>query len=61
MTAPKIHVALSQDEAALLLEALSDLGTATPDYEKLKATTTLAARIRTSARKWGADWLHEHP
>jgi hypothetical protein len=61
VTAPKIHVALSHDEAALLLEALADLGAATPDYDKLKATTELAARIRTSARKWGAEWLYEHP
>jgi hypothetical protein len=61
MSAPKIRVSLDQGEAALLLEALEELGTASREYETLKATTQLAARIRTSARVWGADWLHDHP
>ena len=58
---PTIHVRLNPDEAGLLLAGLELLGAAATDYDTLKATTVLAARIRTSARKFGADWLYDHP
>jgi hypothetical protein len=59
--APVIRPTLDAADTELLLEALQALGTATTDYDQLKRTTDLAARLRHAGRVFGLDWLEEHP
>ena len=58
---PMMRPRLNAEEAALLLDALELLGGTTTDYERLKASTELAARLRIQAHVFGLDWLEAHP
>lgn len=60
-TRPTIRPQLDAAEAALLMQALEELGGTCTDYDTLKATTDLAARLRTAGRVFGLDWLEDHP
>jgi|HubBroStandDraft_6_1064221.scaffolds.fasta_scaffold2951783_1 hypothetical protein len=62
MPTPTIRPSLTAADTALLMRALEDLGASRDtDYDTLKATTDLSARLRTAGRVFGLDWLEDHP